>query len=589
MIRLIIKLASILFALTLLTSAQTIKSINITGSYDFSESDYRNWIELGEGALLFEGLKDSIQVQIARNLADNGYFHFSIDSIVVSFSADSADVYLKIYLEEDEPTIINKIHFTGLEQNDSTFVIKSTQYLEGSVLNKYDLENSIFEILQELENKTYPFASVIFESIIFVNEENNSSTHLADIYLKINKGPPSRIEEIEIVGNDKTKDYVIIRNIRIGENEDYSQKRLEDIPQRLNKLRFFEPVELPDFYFNTEGKGVLRIKIKEKQTNNFDGIVGYIPSNVEGESGYFTGFVDVSLRNLFGTERGAAFKWEKLDRESQFLQIKYLEPWLLGLPFNIRGEFEQRKQDTTYVERHYTAQINYLATQELSASLIFSSGSIIPTESETGRFTVYNSSVIKSGVNLKYDTSDDFYLPTKGLIAEVEFTYSNKKINGPAKFITSSTKTNIDLLRISANVDLFFEIFRRNILALGIRGRELSGDFFEDNDLFRLGGTNSLRGYREDQFRGNRIFWSNLEYRLALSPRTYTFVFFDSGYYLRSENSLIGVEKSESFKIGYGLGINLETALGILGVSYALGSGDAINEGKIHFGLINEF
>ena len=58
---------------------------------------------------------------------------------------------------------------------------------------------------------------------------------------------------------------------------------------------------------------------------------------------------------------------------------------------------------------------------------------------------------------------------------------------------------------------------------------------------------------------------------------------------MRSENSDLGIEKIESFKIGYGLGINLETALGVLGVSYALGSGDAVNEGKIHFGLINEF
>ncbi|MBZ0178977.1 MAG: BamA/TamA family outer membrane protein [Melioribacteraceae bacterium] len=589
MIHQIIKVVLIFFALALITHAQSINSIKISGGYDFSESDYLSWIEIGEGAVQFTGINDSIRMRIGRNLTDYGYFHFSIDSIASVFSADSQKIDLTVIIDEGEPTYINNIYLSGLESSDSSFVLSSIEFLEGSVLNKYEIESSIFEILEEFENKTYPFASVVFESITFVPGKDDTTNHFADLYLKIDKGPPSRIEEIEIVGNDKTKDYVIIRNIRIEENEEYSQKRLEEIPQRLNKLRFFEPVELPDFYFNSEGKGVLRIKVKEKQTNNFDGIVGYIPSNIEGESGYFTGFVDVSLRNLFGTERGAAFKWEKLDRESQFLQIKYLEPWLLGMPFNIRGEFQQRKQDTTYVERYFTGKIDYLATEKLSASLIFSSGSVIPSESVNQNFTVYNSSIITSGVNLRYDSGDDFYLPTKGLITEAEFTYSSKKIKGPAKFITSTTKTNIDLLRIAVNIDFFLEIFRRNIIAFGISGRELTGDFFEESDLFRLGGTNSLRGYREDQFRGNRVFWSNLEYRLALSSRTYTFLFFDSGYYLRSENSDLGIEKIESFKIGYGLGINLETALGVLGVSYALGSGDAVNEGKIHFGLINEF
>lgn len=589
MIHQIIKVVLIFFALALITHAQSINSIKISGGYDFSESDYLSWIEIGEGAVQFTGINDSIRMRIGRNLTDYGYFHFSIDSIASVFSADSQKIDLTVIIDEGEPTYINNIYLSGLESSDSSFVLSSIEFLEGSVLNKYEIESSIFEILEEFENKTYPFASVVFESITFVPGKDDTTNHFADLYLKIDKGPPSRIEEIEIVGNDKTKDYVIIRNIRIEENEEYSQKRLEEIPLRLNKLRFFEPVELPDFYFNSEGKGVLRIKVKEKQTNNFDGIVGYIPSNIEGESGYFTGFVDVSLRNLFGTERGAAFKWEKLDRESQFLQIKYLEPWLLGMPFNIRGEFQQRKQDTTYVERYFTGKIDYLATEELSASLIFSSGSVIPSESVNQNFTVYNSSIITSGVNLRYDSGDDFYLPTKGLITEAEFTYSSKKIKGPAKFITSTTKTNIDLLRIAVNIDFFLEIFRRNIIAFGISGRELTGDFFEESDLFRLGGTNSLRGYREDQFRGNRVFWSNLEYRLALSSRTYTFLFFDSGYYLRSENSDLGIEKIESFKIGYGLGINLETALGVLGVSYALGSGDAVNEGKIHFGLINEF
>jgi len=117
----------------------------------------------------------------------------------------------------------------------------------------------------------------------------------------------------------------------------------------------------------------------------------------------------------------------------------------------------------------------------------------------------------------------------------------------------------------------------------------LRGPTFENSDLYRLGGTNSLRGYREGQFLGSRIFWSNLEYRALLTIRSYGFIFFDTGYYLRPGEPDRNIDKSEDFLYGYGLGLNLETALGVLRVSYALGKGDTFSDGKIHFGILNEF
>ena len=74
-----------------------------------------------------------------------------------------------------------------------------------------------------------------------------------------------------------------------------------------------------------------------------------------------------------------------------------------------------------------------------------------------------------------------------------------------------------------------------------------------------------------------------------LSPRTYTFVFFDSGYYLLEPIPEIGILRAEDFIFGYGIGIALDTAIGLLGVSFAFADGDTFSEGKIHFGIVNEF
>lgn len=169
------------------------------------------------------------------------------------------------------------------------------------------------------------------------------------------------------------------------------------------------------------------------------------------------------------------------------------------------------------------------------------------------------------------------------------YSFSRKKINGPVDYITPDLKLNSTLQRIELVLNVFYELFPKQVAALKFNGKELRGDFFEQSDLFRLGGTNSLRGYREDQFLGNRIFWSNFEYRYLLTRRTYGFLFFDSGYYLRNEDLQRNIAKQEGFKIGYGLGLNIETGLGVMSVSFALAKGDSFSEGKIHFGLVNEF
>ena len=87
-----------------------------------------------------------------------------------------------------------------------------------------------------------------------------------------------------------------------------------------------------------------------------------------------TGLVNISLRNIFGSGRAAAIRWQKLDRNSQELELKYLEPWFLSYPFNISVGFNQRKQDTIYVQRKFEGAIEFLATETISASLQFADG-----------------------------------------------------------------------------------------------------------------------------------------------------------------------------------------------------------------------
>ncbi len=578
----------ICFCFPFFLSAQTINNTEVNGNTLLSDSEILNISGAFKGNQFYPGLLDSAKSRIAGELALKGYLNSTFEGCSVTISEDSQKVDLVININEGTPTFVNKVFQTSSDSSALAEINSIFSYLEGEVFDKFEIESNINELLARLENNGFPFASFTISSVHLYDDTTNNE-HFADLYLLLEKGDQSSIDRIEIEGSTSTKDYVIIRELRIESGEGYSQEKVDDLPKRLNKLRFFEPVPAPTFYIDSKNNGVLLINVKEKNTNNFDGIVGYIPPSTDDEKGYVTGLVNVTLRNIFGTGRAAAVRWQKLDRNSQELELKYLEPWLFSYPFNLNAELFQRIQDSTYVKRKIGGSLEYLATEDISVAGLVASEEVIPTEREEPVFTVYNSSALTTGLILKIDIRDDPLSPTGGFLFETTYSFSRKKINGPAEFISPDLETSVNLQRLTASFSGFYELFRRHVIAITVSGRELKGAFFEESDLWRLGGTRTVRGYREDQFLGSLTAWANLEYRLLMTRRSYAFLFFDSGYYFREAEPERGVAGAEDFIFGYGVGLTVETGIGLLGVSFAIAQGESFSEGKFHFGILNEF
>ncbi len=583
------QLSKIIFLFLLAFSlqyAQEIKSIDI--NFDNQEvlkllnrEDYNL-----SGNLDFKlASKDTIVERVFTYLRDNGYFNCKLDSFAVTYSKDSVNVELAVKIDEGSRYHVNNI-FLEADTNRSVILSELNEQLKGYPYSKKYFEQTVNEIISEYEDDGFPFTSV---SVLSVELFERNDSALVNINAKFERGKKATIDFVRVDGNSKTKDYVIVREMRIADDEIYSEELLDDYIGNLNKLKFFEIVTIPGYYINNENKGVLSVNVKEANTNSFDGIVGYVPPGDNEEDGYFTGFVNIGLRNLFGTGRSFLVKWTREERLSQELELKYLEPWIFGYPINISGSLFQRKQDSTYVKRTLDLNIEYLATRSFSAAFILESETVIPSGDDSTTFTVYNSDKLSTGFGFTYDNTDDFYNPRKGVIFNSTYKFTTKSINGPKQFISDDTQTEQNFQMIELDFEIFYSIFQNHIAAFGVHGREIKGNTFEQSDLYYLGGTNTLRGYKERQFNGNRIMWTNLEYRLALSRKSYTFLFFDSGYYLRNADEANNIEEISNFKTGFGGGINIETGLGVLGISYALGEGDSFSQGKIHFGLINEF
>ena len=575
MIRQIIRTIFFILLISSRIFSQPQTNFNIsTGSTDIDEILNEKLISEFSGAAFDEKKAKSI---VSGFLNAQGYFNASVE-------VRSVNEMHSVKVDLGRRFMFRTILIRGAE-NDSVHVAGLGKEVSGGPFTSRQVENLMDRIAEYFEIKGFAFAEVELSSINILKDYDPPSV---DIVMMIKKNERSLVDSIVVKGNTKTKREIIIRALGIAQGVSYNSALINNTAFRINRLKFFKPVNAPNYYITASGKGILEVYVDELNTNNIDGILGYVPSSNDNSDGYFTGLIDVSLRNLFGTGRGFWFKWERENRESQNLELKYLEPWALSFPINVQFDFHQRQQDTTYVSRKVGGELEYLATETISAGISIESASVIPTINSSGVMYVSNSSLLTAGVNVKIDTRDDFYSPTRGLYFKNAYFYSSKKINS-ADVNTVNRGNAEPLQKIELDFSIYREFFSRQVAALGVYLRQVKGGLLEISEAYRFGGTNSVRGYRENQFTANRLIYSNAEYRFLLSPRTFFSIFYDSGYY-ELENDVLGVTETLSgFIFGYGIGINLETGLGVLKVNYAIGKGDAVNEGKIQFGLLNEF
>jgi outer membrane protein insertion porin family len=336
---------------------------------------------------------------------------------------------------------------------------------------------------------------------------------------------------------------------------------------------------------NPDGSVGLSLKVTEGNPNRFDGIVGYVPSGGSGAAGYVTGLADVQFRNILGTGRKLSARWYRETQTSQEIELRYREPWLASLPLNAEAGFSQRKQDSTYIRNSYTLFAELMATDELNLGAVFSSERVLPSEGYGARVANKSRSTT-IGLSVLYDSRNDPVTPTSGLRYRTEYRTGFKEIDAS---IVQHSSDRTSTQSLSFDLEYLLSPVQRQVLAASVSVRDFRSGAIELSDMFRLGGASTLRGYREGQFLGSRIAWSNVEYRLLTDQRSYAFGFVDIGYVLIPDAPQAGLLKQEIYKLGFGAGIRLDTPVGLIGVSLAFGEGDTFSTAKLHLRLINEF
>ncbi len=564
------------------TQSQTlVGTVTFDGNTVFSDNDLKGSMILKADKKFSEEQMSSDLKSIRERYRSSGYLNARISDVAKKFTSDSSYVDVKISITEGRPALIGEINIRGNRTITTAEIKKIFETKTGGILDNNTLSNDIKALLEAYEKKGNLFTKAVIDEITLYDETNPKIR----IGITIKEESKIKIANVRIKGNEDTDDDVILRELRIKDDKTVTRESMSDMKFRLEKLNIFSSVEEPQIYtIQSRKESGLLITVKEGNTNTFDGILGYVPPVTEGEKGYFTGLVNLSFRNLFGTARRLDARWQQETKSTQELELKYSEPYFFGLPLNVSGGFLQRIQDTSYTHRKFDFKGDILVSDRFTLGFTAGIDRVIPPDS-AAVFTIADSRILYGGTEIRYDSRDNVYIPVSGIVYRVNYAYGDKKIYSAQ----SEANQSFSLQRYSMDVDFYSSFFKRQSLLIRFFIGQVTSGKLEDADFYKVGGIKNVRGYREEQFRASKLTYGNIELRYAFSRKSFGHVFFDPGYYYRPPDEINNIPKQEGFIYGYGLGIRLETAIGIVGVSYAIGKGDGMLDGKIHFGLVNEF
>ena len=578
--------SSVVYSADVRKPSVQVEHVEFYGVSKSHEHKVKEWFDIKESSVFRLQLLEQSCKKVLNEYGKIGMPFTKIDSVIYFINADSSKADIHVYLNEGGIVKTGNIQLINPDTTVTTELKERFESAPGQDVSVGRIESDIDDALTQLEKDGRPFGRFRLKAINLDSVDNYSEFNVG---FETSIGPRLVIQEIQLAGNKVTKDHVIIRETRIKPGDIYNETKVKNIRTRLMRLGFFQHVDEPAVFLADKDKGGLLIRVSEGNASTFDGVIGYNPGTTD-EKGYFTGLIDISLGNLFGTGRSLKVHWQKRDQKTQDIEFHYKEPWIAGFPVHAGFGFEQLIQDTTYVQRQVAVDVSMPLFENLSAFTKLSRLEISPDSTGSYLLGIPRSRTLNAAIGISYDTRDDLLNPRQGAFYETSIQAGKKKNLGPDDLVEAyQLKKNINNKQISLDIEFYIPLFKRQVFALSFHGRQITSNeqYIPVPDQYRLGGARTLRGYREDQFRGSSVAWSNVEYRYILGRRSRAFLFADHGYY----TSLNESGKTEAYKIGYGFGFRLETGLGIMGIDYGFGKGegDGLFSGKIHVGLINEF
>ena len=385
------------------------------------------------------------------------------------------------------------------------------------------------------------------------------------------------VEDIKVEGNTRTKDYVVFRHMNTKVGQILKRKRIQKDLERLNHIGYFSSVNIEPEAGSEMGKVVLAIKVKEQKTGQVTLGLGYTGGGSGAVRSGVTGGVSVSERNFKGTGWGGSAQFQA-GVKSDFLNLSIFNPAINSNRDSLSFSFyKQNYEELTQVVPN-SSPIAYSYYDDKRTGFVVSYGHPL-----SEFFTVYLSlktekiKLTRSGISeyepvglfdgransgtlsAVYDNRDDLFNPKTGTFINASLQSAGGFLGGDEEF----TKTQLEIRK-------YIPVGKNMTLALRAWGGAVHGNSFSSSDVFYLGGTDSLRGYHDNIFMGDRMILLNAELRFPIAKLTVLSgaVFVDAG------NAWFHDQGSSKLHTDAGVGLRLTLptlGLGVVRLDYAMG------------------
>lgn len=275
---------------------------------------------------------------IEKILNDHGFLQAKVLSPDIEISPDKSSVSINYRMVENNQYLMDNLSISGsfIESNKVIYdmrkendpdellflqsdIAKLIKQEKGKPFNKSLIANNIMAIADKYKNEGYAYVNI---SPI---PRFNGDSDKVGLDIIIESGPKVLIEKIDIQGNTKTVDEVIRREMVLFEQDTYSSSLMMLSEQNINRLGYFETVEVTAKAGSSQEKMIINIKVKEKSTGNIQVGAGY---GTGGEGIVFRG--QIGYENFLGRGQSlsATVNWSNYRR---MFDISFVEPYLTYL------------------------------------------------------------------------------------------------------------------------------------------------------------------------------------------------------------------------------------------------------------------
>ena len=451
-------------------------------------------------------------------------------------------------------TLINRLLlilfiFTNIEvisQNVNKYFHINTE--DGNIrITNNEIKKFLNQKIIELENSGYPFVEVKLENI-----KNNTAD------LSIKKGEQYKLDSLVIYGDNKITIKQLYNIIDFKKGEVFSQHKLDKIleifkrNENYNQTKSYEIV----FHKNTFD---LYFYIDKISKNNIDALIGFNSNNGENN---INGHLITKIQNIFNFEEEININWNSQQEKFQKFNSKFQLPRVANSKIEITSELDIYKRHKEFMNIKTNISSEYPIMSYSKIKLLYQNNS-----SSTELISLQNSKTKSIGLGIEINRNN-WIINSENYVGNKR--YPDKKFRHINTILRSES---------------LYKIFNKTFITFTNNTQLIFSSKIQENEKLFFGGSNTLKGFLEDEFSTSKFSIFSTFLRYNLDSKTAAVLFMQKAFY-REQNETIHANS-------FGIGGEIINKIGTVYLQYAIGLSENksfnIQNGVIHIGIKNTF